>query len=140
MLKSPLGVRERRCMRNVGHNGSMTAWARVCSAKDNPPVTPPPEPEKKHPPIGPPKRDPKPKPIKDPLYPPSPGTDPDEEPAPIGDPPDESNQPIRTGLMSIPCPVEWAADFSPYRDRVSSKAHSHPKISDTHDSRERSFL
>ncbi len=108
--------------------------------KKNPPVTPPPEPEKKHPPIGPPKRDPKPEPIKDPLYPPSPGTDPKKEPEPIGDPPDDSDQPIRMGFMTTVCPVEWPADYSPYRDRVSIYTRSHHMICDPLDSLERSSV
>ncbi len=61
----------------------------------HPPVEPPPDPEKKQPPIGPPTRDPKPEPIKDPPVPPMPGKDPKEDPKPIGDPPDQSDQPIR---------------------------------------------
>lgn len=127
-------------MRNVGHNENMAAWATVCSSKENPPVTPPLEPEKKHPPIGPPKRDPKPEPIKDPLYPPSPGTDPDEEPEPIGDPPDESDQPIRMGFKTTVCPGQWPAVYSLYRDRVSFTTHRHHKICDPHDTSKRSSL
>ena len=68
--------------------------------KKRSPVKPPPEPERKSPPIGPPKRDPKPEPIHDPPMPPSPGTDPDDEPLPIGDPPDTSDHPIRMRLMA----------------------------------------
>ncbi|WP_342347601.1 hypothetical protein [uncultured Nitrospira sp.] len=127
-------------MRMVGHHGNRAAWATVCSSKENPPVTPAPEPEKKHPPIGPPKRDPQPEPIKDPLFPPSPGTGPDEEPAPIGDPPDKSDHPIRMGFMAIACPVEWPADYPPYKDRVLFNTHSHSRIRDPHDSLERISL
>lgn len=127
-------------MRDVGQTENMAAWATVWSTKESSPVTPPPEPEKKHPPIGPPKRDPTPQPIKDPLYPPSPGSDPDEEPEPIGDPPDDSDQPNRMGFMTTRCPVEWPGNYSLYRDRVSSNTHSHPKICDPHGSLERSFL
>lgn len=64
-------------------------------SKRHPPVKPPPEPEKQQPPIGPPKRDPKPEPITDPPVPPAPGKDPKEDPKPIGDPPDQTDQPIR---------------------------------------------
>jgi hypothetical protein len=63
--------------------------------KRRPPVEPPPEPEKKQPPIHPPKRDPQPQPIKDPPVPPLPRKDPQKDPIPIGDPPDQSDRPIR---------------------------------------------
>lgn len=127
-------------MRNVGHHRNMGAWATVCFSKDNPPVTSPPQPEKKHPPISPPKRNPNPEPIKDPLFPPSPGTGPDEEPEPIGDPPDESDRPIRMGIMTTVCPRQWPADYYLYRDRVSFNTYSHHKIWDHHDIPERNSL
>jgi hypothetical protein len=76
--------------------GVEVGWAH--GSKGHPPVKPPPEPEKKTPPIGPPKRDPQPEPIKDPPVPPLPGKDPAEDPQPIGDPPEQSDQPIRMGV------------------------------------------
>ncbi len=120
----------RREVEGDGLNGS----------KDHPPAIPPPEPEKKRPPMGPPNRDPKPEPIKDPLVPPPPGKDPLEEPKPIGDPPDKTDPPMRMGVMTRVCSNQEAADFSPYRDRVSFSAYRHRRISNNHDSLGRSLL
>ena len=83
------------------------------------PVKPPPEPERKTPPIGPPKRDPKPEPINDPPVPPSPGTDPNDAPVPIGDPPDKADQPIRMTLTTAGAFCAWAVKYSRQRVRIS---------------------
>ncbi len=100
-------------------------WVETLIEEDNdssegakePPVQPPPEPERKTPPIGPPNRDPKPEPIHDPPMPPPPGTDPKDEPVPIGDPPDRSDQPM--AFMTAGFTIGWLADYSRYRARVS---------------------
>jgi hypothetical protein len=65
-----------------------------------PPIEPPTEPERKRPPIRPPNRGPKPEPVKDPPVPPLPGREPKEDPHPIGDPPDQTDQPMRMHRLS----------------------------------------
>ncbi len=84
-------------MSEVRSGGDTGATGHSCmeGSKRFPPVELPPEPEKKRPPIRPPLRDPQPEPIQDPPVPPSPGKDTDDESAPIGDPPDKSDQPMR---------------------------------------------
>lgn len=109
-------------------------------ATERSPVKPPPDPERKSPPIGPPKRDPKPEPINDPPMPPSPGTDPNQEPLPIGDPPDKSDQPIRTGLVTIGSCIEWPTDYSISGARVFLMKRNGHKVCIPIESGERSSL
>lgn len=105
----------------AGGDGMIVNWADTLVEADNdsfqgaterPPVRPPLEPERKSPPVGPPKRGPKPEPINDPPMPPSPGTDPNQEPLPIGDPPDKSDQSIRMGLVTTGSFMKWPMDYS----------------------------
>lgn len=108
--------------------------------KKHSPVKPPPDPERKSPPIGPPKRDPKPEPIHDPPMPPSPGTDPNDEPPPIGDPPDRSDQPIRMTFKGAGYPKGLPVDDSLYRGEESSIKTPYPTIWDPLEPRERRSL
>lgn len=105
-----------------------------------PAVKPPPDPERKSPPIGPPKRDPKPEPINDPPLPPSPGNDPHQEPLPIGDPPDKSDQLIRMKLVTTGSDIEWLTDYSMSGVRVFFMKRNGQRVCIPIESGERSFL
>lgn len=97
VARRPCGALEHACFLS-GVRSLISQEMRRISAiflTRRPPVEPPPEPERKRPPIHPPERTPKPTPIQDPPVPPPPGKEPEDEPTPIGDPPGETDQPIR---------------------------------------------